>query len=390
MSQFFNNYSNLTCSIIILSAWILGEIGAYFPKIPKISIYIILGFIVNKLQIDSLNITNNSSIIYLVHIISGIMLFEFGYRINLNWLKNNPIIIVTSIFESTITFFIIFFISKHFGVSNITSFEIASLSIATSPFVIMYITREQQSAGQVTERILHLTALNCIYAVFMFKVVLGLMVLNKSGSVWQATYASLLSISLSIILGILLSFFLYYIIKLINKIPQNIPVVTSLIIILMSAITNSLGTSTIIAALTFGVVSRHMKIALEKKYYNFGALESVLTVVLFLISSSSFGWHNFNLHIELAILLFLSRIFIKVLVISVFSFYSGISFNKGVLTGLALTPVSICSILLLDQNFSILRELNPEILVFSTLILLAELVGPVLTQYAIMKAKEDR
>ncbi|MFN8769427.1 MAG: hypothetical protein ACK5Z5_02275 [Neisseriaceae bacterium] len=128
---------------------------------------------------------------------------------------------------------------------------------------------------------------------------------------------------------------------------------------------------------------------MSKSHHNFGALENVLTVIFFIITPLSLQWHSFSIYIWLAITLFFSRIFIKILIISVFSYYSGISFYKGVLTGLALSPMSICSILLLDQSFFVKLALNQELLVFSILILLSESVGPILTQYSLIKAKEN-
>ncbi|MFN8770188.1 MAG: cation:proton antiporter [Neisseriaceae bacterium] len=260
MNHFFTSYPQLAWPFTILTAWLLGEIGAYFTKVPRISFYIILGFIVEKLKIDVLHSPENLWIINLVNIIAGMMLFEFGYRINLNWIKNNPIIIVMGIIESIVTFFSVYLLSIRFNISNMTSLEFSALSMASSPFVIIYLIRQQHGSGQVTERILHLTFLNTILAVSMFKLILGLIVFNKLGDAWQAVFSSLITILLSVMLGILMTLFLHLIIKRLSRIPQNIPIAISLIIIFMVAITKSFELSTIIAALTFGLASRYINL----------------------------------------------------------------------------------------------------------------------------------
>ena len=42
---------------------------------------------------------------------------------------------------------------------------LASLAMSTSPAAIVRVVNEQRSSGQVTERVLHLTAVNCVLAV---------------------------------------------------------------------------------------------------------------------------------------------------------------------------------------------------------------------------------
>ena len=68
---------------------------------------------------------------------------------------------------------------------------------------------------------------------------------------------------------------------------------------------------------------------------------------------------------------------------------SGITERKGLLTGLALTPMSAFAILLLDQ--SRLYGFEPAVQVLAAIaamMLLQELLGPVVTQRALMAAQE--
>ena len=68
---------------------------------------------------------------------------------------------------------------------------------------------------------------------------------------------------------------------------------------------------------------------------------------------------------------------------------SGITERKGVLTGLALTPLSAFAILLLEQ--SRLLGLEPAVQalsVLSGLVVVLELLGPLVTQRALLAARE--
>ena len=63
---------------------------------------------------------------------------------------------------------------------------LASLSMATSPATVVRVINEQNSSGQVTERALHLCALNCVLAVFAFNVIVGLWIFRTSEDVGDA------------------------------------------------------------------------------------------------------------------------------------------------------------------------------------------------------------
>jgi Kef-type K+ transport system membrane component KefB len=68
---------------------------------------------------------------------------------------------------------------------------------------------------------------------------------------------------------------------------------------------------------------------------------------------------------------------------------SGITERKGMLTGLALTPMSAFAILLLEQ--SRLYGFDPAVQVLSAMagmMLVQELLGPLVTQRALMAAQE--
>jgi len=68
---------------------------------------------------------------------------------------------------------------------------------------------------------------------------------------------------------------------------------------------------------------------------------------------------------------------------------SGISERKGLLTGLALTPMSAFAILLIEETR--LYGFEPAVQVLAAMagmMLLQELLGPIVTQRALMAARE--
>jgi hypothetical protein len=58
---------------------------------------------------------------------------------------------------------------------------IGALAISASPAGIVRVANELRSAGQVTERVMHLCAINCLLSVMLVKLVVGYWHLSTSG-----------------------------------------------------------------------------------------------------------------------------------------------------------------------------------------------------------------
>lgn len=91
---------------------------------------------------------------------------------------------------------------------------------------------------------------------------------------------------------------------------------------------------------------------------------------------------------RIALALLVVRFIVKTLCVAAFAHVSGISWRKGLLTGMALTPLSAFVILLLEQTRHLGIGLMDELAALAAITLLLEVVGPVVTQWALVLAKE--
>lgn len=92
-------------------------------------------------------------------------------------------------------------IARVWGSPTLTALLLVSLSMATSPASLMRVVNEQRSSGQVTQRVLHLAAVNCVLALFAFKVVVGFWTFESSGDLVQAIVNSVVALLVSAGLG---------------------------------------------------------------------------------------------------------------------------------------------------------------------------------------------
>jgi len=386
MLETLQNVSDLAWPLALAIAWIAGEFGHRWTGLPRISIYGLVGFILANLQSGLLPSSNH--IVLLANIAFGLILFELGYRINLRWLRTNPWLGVTSLVEAFATFAAVYVVAQAFAVPVIPSLLLASLAMATSPAAVLRVVNEQHSSGQVTERILHLSAFNCVLAVFTFKVVVGLWVFHNTGDILHALWNSLAFLMVSAALGGLFGVAVPGLLAKLNNTERDATVVFAIAVIILVVLTHALAFSPVLATLAFGLIARHRRIALSQAEKNFGTLGNLLTVLLFVFMTSTLEWSMVIAGAGLALVLVIVRFAVKTLGVAAFSRMSGITWRKVLLTGMALTPLSAFVILLLEQTRQLDLGLIEELTALAAITLLLEVIGPIITHRALVLAKE--
>ncbi|MGV3654600.1 MAG: cation:proton antiporter [Noviherbaspirillum sp.] len=380
--------SDLAWPFAITIAWLAGEFGHRWTGLPRISIYGLLGFILANVKGGFLPPVDDN-IMLLANIAFGLILFEFGYRINLRWLRNNPWVAASGVAESVVTFGVVYVVARAFDTSTLASLLIASLAMSTSPAGLLRVINEQRGSGQVTERMLHLCALNCVLSVFTFKVIVGLWLFHSSGNLWSASSNSLLVLLASAAVGGFFGVLVPAIMRQLGSLAQDATVAFSLAVILLVAMAYSLNLSPVLAALTFGLVARHRRISLSQAQRNFGALGDLLTVLLFVVATATLQWEQILAGAGLGLALVVARLVTKTACVAAFSGLSGITWRKGALAGLGLAPVSVFVILLVEQTRYLGSILLEGLAPLAAMTLVLEMLGPVLTQCALAWAREN-
>ena len=369
-------------------AWVAGEFGHRWTGLPRISIYGLVGFVLANLGYGLAPETQGGTFMLLSNVAFGLILFELGYRINLRWLRLNPWIAVTGVFEAVSTFAVVYYVAIWFGMQPLTALLLGSLSMSTSPAGIMRVVNEQSSSGQVTERVLHLSALNCVLAVFAFKVIIGIGVFQTSGSLLHAAWSSLVVLGASAALGALFGLALPALLRRLGNLSRDATLAFAIAVILLVSVTYAFEFSPVLAALTFGLVARHRRVTLSQTQRNFGVMGDLLAVVLFFFVATTLDWERVTAGASLALVLVGVRFAAKVIGVAAFAHISGISWRKGALAGMALMPISVFVILLLEQTRYVGVELVDALVPLSAMVLLLEVIGPVMTQRALIWAKE--
>ncbi len=380
--------ADLAWPLTLLIAWVAGELGRRWLRIPRISCYAIVGFALASTQGGLLPPTPSERILLLANIAFGLILFEAGYRINLRWLRANPWLAATSIAESALSFLSVYAFVRWRGMPEDASLLLAALAMASSPATIVRVINELRSSGQVTERVLHLSALNSALAVLLLKVLVGLTPSDSVGEVTQQTYDTVLLLGAAVLSGLLMGAFVPAMLKAVRRTTQDSTVAYALAVIVLVALNHSLDFSPILATITFGMVSRHRRVFLTPSQRGFGTMGDILAVLLFVFVAVSLEWRQVGTGLGFGLAILLVRQAAKVLAIGGFAFLSGITWRKGLFTGLAMAPMSAIIILVLEQSRQLDIGMLEQLAPLAAASLLMEMLGPIVVGRALHFAQE--
>ncbi|GAB3193434.1 cation:proton antiporter [Hydrogenophaga aquatica] len=374
--------------MVLLLAWYLGEHLYARWRVPRVSSYVAVGLLGGLLDLPGL--TNSvPGLSFLANVALALVLFELGYRINLRWFRNNPWVLAVGLFESLMTFALVYWASGWFGLAMEVRLIMAALAVSASPAGIVRVANESRGAGQVTERVMHLCAINCLVAVMLVKLVVGYWHLSTSGDWAAAAIGSVYALAISVALGAAVGVAVPWLLQRQAVHSHSVTVVFALAVLLLTTAAYGLRLSPLLVALTFGIVARERRVQLTNAQRDFGSVGELLGIFLFVYVASLIQWQDVWSTVSIAATLLLLRIASKTVCNVAVARFSGITLRKGVLTGLALTPMSAFAILLLEQ--ARLYGFEPAVPAFAAMaamMVVQELLGPWVTQRSLIAARE--
>lgn len=380
--------SDLAWPLVCLVAYALAEWLSRRWHIPRITTYAFIGFVLGGAQLGLLPDKPSRAMVLLANVAFGLLLFECGYRVNWLWFRRNPWLLVVSFLESSATLVGVYLVATHFGLATTPALILATLSIPTSPATVLRVIHETRASGQVVERLLHYSVLNCIYAVVAFKTIVGVRIFQSSGDVMGALSTSLWVVLASMLLGALFGVLIPALVRWLRRAPNDSDLALVLGLVLAVAVAEAMGLSSIVVCLAIGLVARTRGIVLGSRQRNFGVLGEFLALFLFVFVAASVTLEAVLAGIGLASVLMLVRLLATTVVTTAFAQLSGITRRKGALLGVAMAPISAFVILLLEQTPQLGPKLVNQLPALAALVLVMELAGPVLTWLALKAAGE--
>jgi Kef-type K+ transport system membrane component KefB len=377
-------------AVLLASAVACAELGNRFLRLPRVVGYLVAGLLLGPGVLGWISESLGGSLRPLMLLALGLLLFELGSRVDLRWLRHNPMLLASSLFESGLTFLSVYIYLSWFDLGTAATMTIASIAVATSPAVVMRIVSENNARGQLTQRLLLLTALNCLYSIILLKVSLGFIRLNRIANPWDAIVHPLYVTVGSLMLGGCLAYGIRVTQELaLRRDSERFTLVIALLLI-GTTVAEILRLSVPMAMLCGGMILRSLTSRLQVVPEHFGSAGAVLVIILFTLTGVALDPRqlaNGGL-IALGVLMF--RLAGKYVGAYISAGYGGLSPHKAPWLAIALLPMSSLAVLQAHDISTLYADFGKDVLeIVLGAVLIMELLGPVLTQLALRKVGES-
>jgi Kef-type K+ transport system membrane component KefB len=363
----------LAVAILALVAAAAGE-GAARLRLPRLFGYVAAGalfgaggYVLRLLQLEELP---SATLRFSLEFAAAVILFDLGQRVSFGWVRRNPALLGASVAESGLTFALVFVAMRYFDVDAWASAIIASIAMATSPAVVLAITRETRAQGQITERTLLLTVLNSIYAVMLSTFLLALVRERPEAPATEVLLHPAYLIVGSLAVAALGARLFLWVLSFIGRDRAGQILVMLAVVWLVFATAVALRLSPLLALLACGAFVRTFDASRLLTATEFGLASGIARVLFFALSAATMNIGSLSVPWLPVVALVAVRFAAKAIGVAAFGPWSGISLKKSLLTGFALMPMSALALMLIQQ----LSEWNPHIAQQTTAVLLPAVV----------------
>ncbi len=377
----------LGAALLALLAALLGEVVWRVLRWPRLLGYTLVG---TALALAGRGAVGDEPALRLaVDGALALLLFEAGARLNLRWLGRNPWLMATSVAEAALAGIAVWLVLRSLSVAPGVAGPLSIIAIAVSPAVLQRVVGELHAAGQVTERLLTLAALNTLYAVLALKLFSAGLLLSDPGTWLEALSPVLFSFCGSILVGAALGEGLALIARRLDLREENAMVLLLAAVLLALVVAKTLQLSALLVPLLAGIWLRNRS---ERPWVwprHFGSAGGVLVLVMFVAVGSAWRIDALVGALGIAAALVLARAVAKSLAVLALARPSGLGTRQALCLGAALTPMSATAwVLALDfgaRHAAAAAQLMPLLL---TTLALLELSAPLLVMASLRLAGE--
>lgn len=379
----------LLFGVLLVAGMMGGEIARVF-RLPRIIGYVLVGFLLSPLaQAMGLKVLMDEARIF-VDLALGLVLFELGRRMDLRWMKRDWSLAATGVAESALTFLAVFGTLVWLDFQPIKAGLAAAIAMTTSPAVILFMTHETRSEGQVTERAINLVALNGLLASILVTIMLGSYHFSRSLDLETAVFLPLYLLVGSTLLGAAMAVFSRVVARAVER---SSDMHFTLILGLVAAavgIASLLNLPVILALLAFGLFARNTERGHDLLTVSLAPVGRLLYIVLFVITGASMPLDSFAGAGWAAAAFLVARAAGKFLGCFAIAPLGGLKLRQAAGLGLALLPMSTLALLMVHDIGKLFpgfaRDLGPSFLV---VIIVMEILGPIAVQWGFRIAGES-
>ena len=379
----------LWVALAVVATGLVGELAFRSLRLPRISGYFVVGLVFGAfgLDLDAAQLTGNLRTVF--DLALAVLLFELGTRVDLRWLRANPWLPATSLAESAAAFVAVLTLLQLTGSEFGTALSVAVILLSTSPAIVMRVVSEFRADGQVTERLMMLTALSTVYAVIGAKLLFGWLHHSGGSGMFAALFLPLYVLVGSAALGVALAWSVRWVPRHFSLGDDNAVLLLLGMLMLALALVKLGKFSPLLTPLAAGIVLKNTWARPIVFPRHLGTAGGVLVAMLFLATGMAVSFSQFVAGGAIALVLVAVRSVAKLGAIAALCVPSGLSLRQSVALGVAMAPVSGVAFALTADLHAVSADIaaSAGAIVFSAIAIL-ELLGPLAVQWALARSGE--
>lgn len=385
----------LVLAIIFLTGVIFTRLSRKF-KIPAITGQIFGGIIIGHYVLNIFSDAAFHGFAPFTKFALGIIALTIGSHFDFRKLHNSTARVLTIaladvIIVPTLTFIILRYVVQ---LNLSISLLVAAISTATAPGSIIHVVKEVRAKGIFTKTLLAVVALNNIFTITLFFVILNIVIdKNLHGSLhigYDIIKAAIIILE-SIITGGLAGWIVIY---LTSKKNRNFSFITIVlfVVILLIGFSETFSFSSVLASLVFGIVIVNFSHHRQKIFNVFGDLEKDVFVLFFVLAGTHLdfeairlaGFAGISVIIIRSIGKFVGPYLGAVIYGATATIKRSIKFSMFPFAGIAIGLV-----LYVGAIPELSQYANEITAIVLTAVVFFEILGPFITKYSIKLAGEE-
>ena len=377
-------------SFLLALAALAGQLVNRYTGLPKIVGYSVLGTLAGLAGFSGAAWPLQGIGLFLLELGVAVVLFDAGGRISLRWFRHNPMVLVQSILESTLTFAAVRWVLRTLEAAARLVTDLALLSMAAAPAVLSRVAIDTQATGPVTDRAVVLSTLSTLYALTLCSARAGLVTPSTAGL--AGTFSPVLVVlGVSVLVGALLALTLRTALRIMGPDSENTAVFLLAVLAAGAAIAAHFGGSAPLAALLAGMVIKQVHPRPWAWPRSLGSASYMLTMLMFVLVSVVAAQADWSGPVAGWVAALVAvRLLARIGGVALGNLGSGASWRQALWVGFAMSPMSSVALLLVSQYVAASPAMGQHMAsVALPAILLMEVGGAVLATTALYRAGES-
>lgn len=339
----------LGLALLMVLAVVLADLLHRWGRLPRACGHMLVGALASPFVLRLLERSELDAWKPLIDLAIAVLVFELGTRIRPRWLIDNPALALTCLLEALLAGGAVTGTLVLLGVPLLSAVVAGTVAMSTSPVITLAVLHETRPRGQVTERLLLMTAINSVLAMLLLRV---WHVVGASAERDLATTAAdgLYVIAGSFLLGAVCGLLLDLLSRRVGG-AGAMPVLQIALVTIASMLAVQWTLSPLLALLVAGVVARtRMRHGLTVEP-QLGSAGAALGVVLFIFLGLLLTLDHLDTLWPWVLAIIAARMLGKGVAVALLARPSGLGWRQAGGLTMALQPMSSLAVLLAADTF---------------------------------------